>query len=72
LETLGVLENGTDGAKTDSFKAIFATLSEVKKDVYALDVQEMAFRPLVSKDSARKTVQNGKKEGASVTSLLDL
>ena len=41
LEALGVLKNGADSAETASLEACIACLSEIKKDIDSLDIQEV-------------------------------
>ena len=72
LEAFWVFKYCAEAAKRQSFQSILTALNEVKKHLYAFNVQEMKFRTFIAINRILKTVKNCEGESSCVTGLIYL
>ena len=72
LETLRVFEDGAQTAQRDSLQRILTPFKQIKQNLDSLNVEQVEFRPFVSKNGVLEAGERSEQVGGGIARLVDL
>ena len=72
LETLLVLKNGAEAAKTDPLESVVAVFDQVKEDLDPFDIQKVQLRAFIPIDGILQAIKRRQDECGRIAGLIDL